>query len=663
MATSKPARKIVIEDLTGGRNDTDPPMSLPGNQAVELLNVDQKDTTFARKRGGASAVTDTGGTAFSSGLQTVIRHVPGSSEAAAEFWGVDGAATPIVKRMTGGTAFADVTVDDAIATKPHDVVGVTLNGKLFLAYDSTQDRMHVYDPNLASARVRRMGFATPGAPTVANTGAGSYAAVLRYYRVRWLQVSGTTVIRRSEPGASTSFTPSGGGTAARVTRPTAPSEGETHWEVDWSPDNSRWHRFNSFENGNHIAIATTTSDDNDTAATNAARGIAEPIGLYHIFPSVKYLLTDGNRLLGAGAWESAGANSGGKNSRVWFTPVLGSSDKGDDERLVNQTTQKNWVDLNENDGGAITGLGGPINGRVIVFKYRQVQALRATGDVAIPYLPKKLRDDIGCIGHKTIALGQDQIGRPALYFLSHFGPYRVTFEGIVEYLGRDNEVAWRSMNLGATTVAAHSTYYPNLHQWWVWIATGASNDPDVKMVFDVQKGFADAHGQIRGGWFKHTGNSAAARCSCLMSNTLGATMSRDLKPYIGRASGTAIWKCDTTDLDDAGTDFQAYVKSRPVLASGQLGQKLGMTEPYLLAKALSGVTLTLTSDRDFGTETRTHTATLTAAGSETRVFKKFEGGEVGEADVLQVQLGDGSAQEGAWSIDALIVPTVGQETK
>jgi len=657
-------RKIVLMDLRGGRNDTDPPMSLRPDQCVEMLNVDWKDTTFARKRGGASSISLTGGTAFDAVIATLIRHVPGSSETAAELWAFDGDAS-LAKRLTGGTTWADVTVDEGISGSAHDVVGATLNGKLFLAYDSAQDRLHVYDPNLASPRVRRVGFATPGAPTVANTGSGSYAAIQRYYRVRWLQMSGSSVVRRSEPGTSQSFTPSGSGAAARVTQPTAPGEGETHWEIEISLDNANWSVWIGVANGGtQLAIGTTTADDTATPAAHAAiEPVPDPAGMHSRFPSVKYLLTDGNRLLGAGAWESAGANSLGKNSRVWFTPVLGSADKGDDERLVNQTAQKNWVDLNENDGGFITGLGGPVNGMVIVFKYRQVHRLRPTGDVGVPYLPKKLRDDVGCISHKSIALGEDQAGRPALYFLSHRGPYRVTADGDVEYLGRDNEVTWRSVNLGASNVVAHSVFYPDLHQWWLWIATDAANDPDVKMVFDVQKGFPDEHGQIRGGWVKHTGNSAAARCSCLFSNTLGASMSRDLKPYIGRASGTAIWKCDTSDLDDGGTDFQAYVKPRPVVTMGELGRKVGMAEPYILAKALSGVTLTLTSDRDFGLETRTHTALLTASASETRVVKKFEGGEVGEADVISVQIGDGAAQDGAWSIDGLIVPTLPQETK
>mgnify|MGYP001605290541 FL=1 len=72
--------------------------------------------------------------------------------------------------------------------------------------------------------------------------------------------------------------------------------------------------------------------------------------------------------------------------------------------------------------------------------------------------------------------------------------------------------------------------------------------------------------------------------------------------------------------------------------------------------------MTLTADRDFAAETRTFTATLTAEeGSQTRVFKKFEGSGLSDGKVVQVQLGDGAAQEGAWTIDALVVPKVQQE--
>src|SRR5678816_209353 len=137
---------LTIKDLRGGRNGTDPPVYLPDNQCVEALNVDWYHATLCRKRNGSDAVTETGGTAFSSGIQTLIRHVPGNDETLAELWGIDGAATPIVKRMTGGTSFANVTLADAIASHPQLVSWTTLNGKLFLAYDSSVDRMHVYDP-------------------------------------------------------------------------------------------------------------------------------------------------------------------------------------------------------------------------------------------------------------------------------------------------------------------------------------------------------------------------------------------------------------------------------------------------------------------------------------------------------------------------------------
>jgi hypothetical protein len=79
-------KAIVFDDLRGGRNDTDPPMKLPMNQATEFLNMDWKDATFGRKRGGSIAVSQTGGTAFSSGIQSMGRHVPGADETAAELW-------------------------------------------------------------------------------------------------------------------------------------------------------------------------------------------------------------------------------------------------------------------------------------------------------------------------------------------------------------------------------------------------------------------------------------------------------------------------------------------------------------------------------------------------------------------------------------------------
>ena len=82
----------------------------------------------------------------------------------------------------------------------------------------------------------------------------------------------------------------------------------------------------------------------------------------------------------------------------------------------------------------------------------------------------------------------------------------------------------------------------------------------------------------------------------------------------------------------------------------------------MLAAVQSGVTITLTIDRDFAAETRTATALLTAAGSETRTLEKFEGSGMGEANVIQLQVGDSAAASNTWTLDALVIPIQSQET-
>lgn len=638
-----PAEFITINDLRGGRNGADPPLALPPTQCVEALNVDWFEGTVAHRRGGSDSVSLTGGTSFASGLQTLIRHVPGSDETAAELWGVDGAA--LVKRLTGGTSWADITLADAIATNPQHVVGVSLNGKLFLFYDSTQDRPHVYDP--AVSKVRRMGFVDPTTgPTVADGGGvGAYAATPRYYRIRWLQLNGTIVVRRSEPSNSQSFTPDGSHANATVTRPTAASEDETHWEVEASTDDTTYYRLSQ------IVIGTTTYADTAAPSTYSSNTVSDAIGTYTPPTSGKYGITDGNRLLFAGAWET-----GGKNSRIWFTPVLGSSDQGDDERIVSTTTQKNFVDLNENDGGFITGLGPPLEGAPFAFKYRQTWKLVPTGDVSTPYLPRRRSDQVGCIAHKTICMARDQAGNPSLYFLSPDGPYRIGNNGI-EYLGRDIEDIWATVNLGASTVVAHGVYYQTIHQIWWWVATGSSNDPDTRIVYDVLLGKVVEGDRVRGGWAKHTGDAAGARCSVMFANTLGASMSRDLKPYFGRSTGTTLFKGNTSSNTDNSSTFQAYVTPRPLAIDGH---RFGIGQSIVTAKAGSA-TLTQTIIRDYGVETVTATVSLAASGSETRVVRKIEGSDMSQAKALQTQIGDGSAIDQTWTIDALAIPITKQD--
>jgi hypothetical protein len=496
-----------------------------------------------------------------------------------------------------------------------------------------------------------VGRATPAAPTAADSGAGSYAATARRYRVRWTKRVGSVTVMRSEPSASLSFTPSGGGTAARVTRPTLPGEVETHWELEAAEATGLFYLIAT------TAVATTTYDDSADPVTYQDGTESADAGLYTNWTSVKYLLTDGNRLLGAGSWESSG-----KNNRVYFSPVLGTLDVGDDERVTNTTDQKNYIDINENDGGFITGLAGPLQGSIYVFKYRQIWKLVPTGQLASPYRTFQISPRVGAINQKSILDAQDYLGNPAIYFLSQRGPCRVGVEGL-EYLGRDVEDIWRTVNIGATGVVGFGIYHPDKNQVWWWVATGSSNSPDTLIVFDIMQGKAADGERVRGGWSKFTGEIAEARCAVMFSNTLGATMSRDLKPYIGSSDSTALMlKADTTDQTDNGTAFQAYIRSRPYTPA-ELATNFGFQEGYLVGKAASGVTVRLTVIKNMGTESITSDVLLTPDASETYMLKKFDAEQLSEAWCAQIQLGDGSAVASAWTLEGFLVPVMVQERR
>ncbi len=934
MADAKP----VLLNFRGGRNGMDPLYALLPGQCVEAMNIDWYGSLLGRKRGGSTALSLTGGTAVTGPINALFRHLPGNDETKAEFWRIDNAATPVVSRLAGGTAWADVTMDDAITGRPMDVNFVSFNGKVFIAYQSAVDRLHVYDPTItpavsvsvllvgggggsgatgsgggaggyrsiaghtvsvqsynvvvgpggaggigagagsngasgtastfdglsaagggggggewtgatdgpaplaggsggggapafstggssaqqngaagntpstspsqgntggngapltndttklaagggggsaavgsnadgsgnggnggagtsnsisgspvtyaqggggvgnrstgtngtpntagtantgngagnvglaggsgiviisyptgaftatggaittsggntihtftasgtwvvtaiaATPAVRRVGLATSAAgPTAANTGSGSWAATTRYYRVRWAQgnfASGlfawpSIVVRVSEPTPVVSFTPSGSGLATHLTQPTAPGERETHWLIEGSTDNVIFYMLAA------EPVATTTYDDANSAATLTAQPFSEPIGTYALPGAAKFLITDGNRILLSGSSFPGGANSGGKNNRVWWTPVLGSSNHGDDERVP--VTLSSFTDLEENAGDTITGFGGPLfAGVIFTFMYRRVWRLTPTGDVTVPYLSRKVSDSIGLVHQKAVDLGDDETGQPALYFVDpHKGSYRVGSAGF-QYLGHDNEDRWKGLNglnavnLSAANIPATVIYYPDIHQVWMTIATGTSDDPDTVLCFDTQLGEVQANGEVRKGWSIHT--PPKARCTALFANTIGASMSRDLKPYTGLVATAVVLKRDTADKDDNGAAFQGFVTSGVVLPGTSLGVNVGVLESILCAKPLGSgaapVTITQSLIRDFGIEIRTSTVVLTPVSSETRVIVKFEGSALALAGALQLTLGDAAAvASGQWSLEGCMIPLESQ---
>ena len=184
---------VWLDDLTGGWNDTEAPQDIAPNQCQIAQNVEWVTTRFAQRRqGGTNGINATEPWSANASLLALMRHTPTADESAAEMWAASDENPPKLARMAAGNTFTAVTVGDAFTVGDVKYInGVSLNGKFFIAGNTAQDRLHVW----TGSTFRRVGLATPAAPTVANTGAGAYAATLRYYKVQWVNTSVPTPAR------------------------------------------------------------------------------------------------------------------------------------------------------------------------------------------------------------------------------------------------------------------------------------------------------------------------------------------------------------------------------------------------------------------------------------------------------------------------------------
>jgi hypothetical protein len=368
---------------------------------------------------------------------------------------------------------------------------------------------------------------------------------------------------------------------------------------------------------------------------------------------VKYLATDGNRLLGFGAWEtSAGDSLAPKAGRVFFTPVLDSSGLHDDERVSNTTELEGWIDISRNSGSIDRGISPrPVNGVFHVFLSRGIHMLVPQESAVTPYRRVTLSSELGAVSNQSIVMAEDESGRPCLYFLDpELGPYRIGAGG-VQRCGKDVQDIWDTVNQGATSVVAWGMYYKALNLVLFGVATGVNNDPDKILAFDVTEGrLVDADG-IRGGWTVWDGDFASARCGCMFASSLGASMGRSLVPYTGKSATTKLLRYNPSATQDDSTSFDGYVTSR-AFTGDTLPKDKQVLKAYLLASAESGVTITQAYIRNFGDETnRTDTALLTAAGSESKVLRRFESPDLTGAHTFQVKLGDASAAATAFTLE------------
>ena len=632
-----PYKWFPIADFTGGRNAADDPLSLKDNEVVQMRNGDTFRTKLFRKRGGAAAPSI--GSAFTGVISSLLAHFPDNNPANAELWGCDDAATPIIGRMAGASTFSAPTLKDNPASGAGPKVrGASYNGKFFLCYDSAVDRSHVYDPNLGSPSVRRGGLATPAAPTAANDGGvGTYAAVIRYYRIRYRIKHGSIIDAQSEAGASVSFTPNGNDTGVVVTKPASISESETHWVLEASPNDITFYEIAE------TAVGTATYTDTALVATYADEDLSPVAGAYVAPTSYKYVLAAFNRMLFMGGWET-----GALQSAVYYTPAKGTSDKADDERIPNTLYTRYRLDLGEGTNGDGTGLAGPAYGAVWVFKYNAIKKMIPTGLASPVWEVIDASTTRGAIEQECIALGEDSQGRPAFYFLDpQVGPMMA---GPVPptAIGDGVRDQWDLVNLAATAKVGWVLDYPAKNCVFFAWATSAANDPNIIAEYNKSDGSWKVHdtgGKIR-----------LSRCAVLFAKTLGATMSRDKVPYFGYVSANnTLLRGDTTDTDDSATTFQALVKTKPLNFNG--GKPFRISKIAVVAKPATGVTLTATVDADFGRETIAPTFSLTATASEVsanRVIRTFDA-DLANMTYLQLQIGDASAVANSWQIERIYV--------
>lgn len=645
---------LTISDLSGGVNDTDPAFAVPDDQCLIAENVEFVYSTLGEKRNGTVAIDieDSNFDVIQRKIVWLYRHLPSTDETEAQLWGfgVNAAVSSVLSYKD--TAWHNVALNDAITVSvpyAYQLRGRSFQGKLFFAYKSAEDRLHVWD----GTELRRTGLAQPEPPLVGDSGVGTYAG-LRYFRARFTvqDVDGAT-LRRSEPSTTVAVTPLGTAAGFQIFRPTLIDEGETHWEIEASLNNSDFYVISTAD------VATASYADSTPYATGYAAGVlSEDVGDYEVQRSARFLAVDENRLLVAGSFDDADLSS-----RVSWTPVFKDPGDGNDERIPLDTD--NFVDLDTYEGGGLTDISDSINGIVYAFKIGHTYKLLRSGQRTRAYDDYPVSTTIGAFTNSLVE-APDQAGDTYLYFLDRqLGPCRVGPNGI-QTCGRDIQTLWGTVNPDAAIAHCRVLYYPFKRQIHWWLATGTEQEPDKHLVLHTDRTRVGQDG-VRRGFVTATGESARATAVVMFAENVddGTARSLTLKPLIGqRAAGIndapKIVQLDTGD-DDDGVAFSGTVRTKPYFVAGLLN-KFGIRAAALLAKAASAISVYVTPIKNFGVETGTPvTADLTPVGSETAVVRPLDDLKLSELNAVQFVYGD-SASDGQWQMHQLAFKTRAEET-
>lgn len=639
MATKQP-NDIAITSLTGGFDDTTPAIMLPSDACVAAENVEFFYSSLGERRAGCAAMSLTGSSLDDTdAIVHLSQRFPTNDPNIGELWAAGVITDTSVKfayRSNEDEWFSVTPVDAATPTAPfvYQMYAQPYQNKHFFAYmtsDDSLDRLHVWD----GTTLRRTGLAEPAAPTGANEGVGTYATI-RYFRVRYIEKSGSTILRRSEPSDNLAFTPSGTGAGVTITMPALINEGETHWELEASADGFVFYILAT------LTVATATYDDTTASPLSYAAGVlSEDIGEYLLQPSCKYLLVDSDHLIMAGHFTDVT-----KQSQVSWTPISSDPGVGNDERLpLNslEDTGNNRVDLDNYEGGGITGVSETVNGSFYIFKWSHIYQATRTGTSGA----NGAAYDIICISKVRGALpgsvvsGMDEYGHGCIYFLDPLtGPSRLGSSGLQAINGIRR--TWTRINRLATGVVSHGVYYPEKRQMHWWVSVDSANFPNLKLVLQVNETREDQQANVIRGWSLADGLIATAYCSAIINvevlDAQGdiATISR--RPYIGLPSPNLLQQCDLRSTDD-GEEYTARIVTRPYVVTGLLN-KWGTMTAALLAEASTTAALTISCIRDFGKETNSVDTDLAPEADETMVLKKFDDLVMSESYAIQFEFSD-----------------------
>lgn len=619
--------EFVLKSLRGGMNNSDPAISLPDDQCVLATNVEFNKSMLGERRRGCSAITLPASLSGKDRITFLHRHLPTTDETASQLWafGLTGAASSQLSFKD--TAWTDVAMSDAptlTGFSPYRLQAVSLHGKMFLAYDSAVDRLHVWD----GTSLRKVGLAEPAAPTGANTAAGGTFSGTRYYRVRYTVQSGGVTLRRSEPSDALTFAPSGVKTGVTVTKPASISESETHWELEASLDNANFFRIAT------TVVGTTTFDDTTDSAAGYAQTypLSEDVGDYTLPISARYLAVDADRLIMGGSWEQSAAGS-----RVSWTPTALASGSGNDERTEEDTDPS--LDLDGFEGGELTGLSSSVAGSVYAFKRTHIYKLVRTGARSQAYDVVSISKACGAL-HGSVVQGVDQMGRPCIYFLDpNVGPCRYGAGGL-QWCGSDIRESWDLVNLDATKSVCSGVYDPQNRQVQWAVAVSSSDFPNFGLVLQTDS-VRDGEDGTHKGWVTWDGLRTKAYAQVLYSSNIeaGTARNRDLRPFIGTEGSALLHLCDTGTTDN-GTSYTARIVTKSYVL-GTILRQFRVRWAMLMAKAVVGAVLTVKVTRDLGLESASSVGVSCAPEvSETQVFKKLDDLSLSEMRAVQVEFVD-----------------------